>query len=182
MHNARTAGETLELLWNNYLTLSEQVDLEAMPPDALDALDTKAPIRPLRIAAWLARQAYFIAAWSLWEYYARSLCLALPQSERRAKDESTVAWIARSLQANAMKFVDQHWFESANSLRNLIAHNASRVDDAKSRKRLQRARAAFPELGVWQDGYIDISHEHLAGLHLKIEDFIEATGDPSTAA
>lgn len=30
MHTARTAHETLEFLWNNYLALCEQVDLDSM--------------------------------------------------------------------------------------------------------------------------------------------------------
>ena len=182
MHDAATAHETVELLWKNYLTLLEQVDLETMTPDALDDLGNEAPIRPFKIAAWLARQAHFIAGWSLWEYYARSVCLALPQKERRAKRESTVTWIGRSLKANNVQFVDQHWFESANSLRNLIAHNASRVDDSRDRKKLERARAVFPDLDVWQDGYIDIRHDHLADLQLKIEDFITTTGTSGSTA
>ena len=70
MHNATTALETLAILWDNYLTLCEKVDLDAMLPDTLEGhIECNSLVRPLRIAAWLARQGYFIAAWALWERY-----------------------------------------------------------------------------------------------------------------
>jgi len=175
MHSAATAKETLEFLWNNYLTLAEQVDLETMRLETLAALvEENSPVRPFRIAAWLARQGYFIAAWSLWEYYSRNLCLNLPNKKREARNESTVDWVARSLNANAMNFDESDWFSSANSLRNLIAHHALRADGSRAIKLLARSRIAFPDIETWRDGYVDITHAHLAELHIKIEDFLDA--------
>jgi hypothetical protein len=176
MHSATTAHETLEFLWNNYLALCEQVDLEAMPLQTLDVhIKNNSPVRPFRIAAWLARQGYFISAWSLWEYYSRSLCQALPNKERKSGSESTVDWVARSLAANAKSFTDHIWFASANCVRNLIAHSGGRVDGSKGQTSLQRSCTAFPNMYTWQDGYLNLEHEHIADLQIKIEDFIRET-------
>jgi hypothetical protein len=109
MHTSKTAEETLEFLWRNYVTLCEQVDLEAMPPDTLDVhIQQNSPVRPFRISAWLARQGYFISAWNLWEYYSRSLCQDLPIKAQKQSDESTVDWVARSLTANSNRFPNAH--------------------------------------------------------------------------
>lgn len=176
MHTATTATETLEILWNNYLTLGEQVDLEAMPPETLDVhIQENAPVRPFRIATWLARQGYFIAAWALWEYYSRSLCQSLPNKKQEGGNGSTVDWVARSLTANSMDFCDRDWFSSANSLRNLIAHYGARADGSRARRLLERSRTAFPDIETWKDGYVAITHSHLADLQIKIEDFIRGT-------
>jgi hypothetical protein len=176
MHTASTAHEALDFLWNNYLGLSEQVDLEVMPPENIDTLIRQnAPVRPFRIATWLARQGYFIAAWSLWEYYARGFCQRLPNKETKRANESTVEWVGRSLAANNVSFNDMEWFVRANCLRNLIAHNGARVDDPRTEKLLERCRKAFADIETWQDGYIDITHSHLADLQIKIEDFIRDT-------
>jgi hypothetical protein len=174
MHTAATARETLEFLWNNYLTLGERVDLESMPPDVLDShLKQNSPVRPFRIAAWLARQGYFIAAWSLWEYYSRSLCEGLRLKEQKANHESTVDWVERSLRVNAKSFTNHAWFASANCVRNLIAHNGCRVEGPRAEKLLERARMAFPDIETWKDGYLALSHSHMADLHLNVEDFID---------
>lgn len=86
MHTAQTARETLEFLWENYQLLCERVDLGAMPPDVLEThVEQNSPVRPFRIALWLARYGYFISAWTLWECYSRSLCQNLPNKEERAK-------------------------------------------------------------------------------------------------
>jgi hypothetical protein len=175
MHNAMTAEETLDFLWDNYLTLSEKVDLEAMPPDDFYALNPTTPVRPFRIAAWLSRQSYYLAAWNLWEYYSRCLCKALVTKTKKLKNESVVDWISNSLAANCIVFTDRDWFQAAYSLRNLIAHNGARVDNDKGRTLLERARSAYSEIQTWKDGYIEISHDHLADLSIKIEDFIRAT-------
>jgi hypothetical protein len=176
MHTARTAHETLEFLWNNYLALCEQVDLDSMPPEMLDIrIENNSPVRPFRIAAWLARQGYFISAWSLWEYYSRSLCQSLPHKKQKSGNESTVEWVARSLAANSKSFTDHSWFASANCVRNLIAHSGGRVDGSKGKTWLQRSRTAFPDIGTWQDGYLALEHEHVADLQIKVEDYIRET-------
>jgi hypothetical protein len=176
MHTASTAHETLELLWNNYLTLCKQVDLDSMSPETLNFhVNHNSPVRPFRIAAWLARQGYFIAAWSLWEYYARGLCESLPNKETKARNESAVEWVGRSLAADSVAFSDQEWFVSANCLRNLIAHSGARADGSRAGNLLDRSRTAFPDIETWQDGYVDITHCHVADLQIKIEDFIRQT-------
>ena len=176
MHTASTAHETLELLWNNYLTLCEQVDLDSMPPDTLAVhVKQNSPERPFRIAAWLARQGYFIAAWSLWEYYARGLCQSLQNKEKRGDNESTIEWVGRSLAANSVAFIDKEWFVSAICLRNLIAHSGARADGSRAEKLLDRSRTAFPDIQTWQDGYVHITHSDVADLQIKIEDFIHHT-------
>ncbi|MBC7820934.1 MAG: hypothetical protein IAG10_28960 [Planctomycetaceae bacterium] len=176
MHSEATALETLKFLRNNYLELIEKVDLESMSAETFDFhVKQNSPVRPFRIAAWLARQGQLISIWSLWEYYARSLCQSLPNKETKASNESTVAWVGRSLTANKIAFRDQAWFENANSLRNLIAHNGTRADSPKSNTLLAKARAAFPEIEAWQDGYICLEHEHVAELHWRVEEFIRTS-------
>jgi len=133
------------------------------------------PERPIRIATWLARQGYFIATWSLWEFYARGLRESLPKIERKGCNESTVDWVSRSLSSNGVAFSDQIWFASANCLRNLIAHNGARACGAKAEKLLDRSRTAFPHINTWRDRYIEITHCDVADLHIKIEDFIDQT-------
>jgi hypothetical protein len=176
MHDANSAEEMLEFLWHNYITLSEQVDPEAMPQDTRALhLKNKTLLRPLRIATWLARLGQFITVWTLWEYYARGLCGRLTAKEKKIPSESTVAWIARSLSANGIGFPEKDWFKSANSLRNLIAHYGTLVSGSESQRLLERSRVAFPTIQTWQDGYVEITHEHLADLHIKVEDFIRET-------
>jgi len=176
MHTATTANETLDFLWKNYLTLCEQVDLDVMPPEALDAhIQHNSPVRPFRIAAWLTRQGFFIAAWSLWEYYSRSVCQRLPIKEKKADKESTVNWVGRSLASNKIDFADKDWFVSANALRNLIAHSGARADGSRAEALLRRSRTAFPDIDTWQDGYVNLTHYHVAKLQIKIENIIRKT-------
>jgi len=176
MHTATTANETLDFLWKNYLTLCEQVDLDVMPPEALDAhIQHNSPERPFRIAAWLTRQGFFIAAWSLWEYYSRSVCQRLPTKKKNTRNESTVNWVGRLLTANDIDFADKDWFVSANSLRNLIAHSGARADGSRAEALLQQSRIAFPDIDTWQDGYVNLTHCHVAKLQIKIKDFIHDT-------
>lgn len=173
MHTTALALETLELLWANYLALCERVDLNSMPPDALDIhVKNNSPERPFRIAAWLAHQAFFISAWSLWEYHSRNLCHGLPTKVRREENESTVNWVARSLVANQMKFSDHAWFASANSIRNLIAHSGANVHNPGGKKLLERLQSAFPGICTWPDGYLALEHSHTAELTTKIDEFI----------
>lgn len=176
MHTATTAEEALKFLWNNYQTLCKQVDLASMPPDVQDVhIEQNSPMRPFRISAWLARQGYFVSAWSLWEYYSRSLCQDLPRKEQKTDNESTVDWVARSLTANSKSFTDHTWFASANCVRNLIAHAGGRVDGSRGEGLLDRSRTAFPGIETWQDGYLLLKHEHMVELHIKIKDFVRET-------
>lgn len=176
MHTAKTANETLGFLWNNYRVLRKQVDPDAMPRETLDVhIEQNLPVRPFRIASWLARQGYFITVWALWEYYSRSLCGSLPENVKKKRRESTVDWVGRSLAANSMDFGDQDWFSSANSLRNLIAHHGARADGPRAKRKLEESRTAFPDIEVWKDGYVAITHSHLVDLQIKIEDFIRNT-------
>ncbi len=176
MHTPQTALETLELLWNNYLTLDEQVNLESMPYDKVESLRKQnSSIRPFRLSTWLACQGYYIAAWSLWEYYARSLCKSLSNKATKARKESTVDWVAKSLSANNISFQYYNWFRAANSLRNLIAHNGARVDSSRTEELLKQSRIAFPGIVTLQDGYIDLTHEHVSDLQFNIEEFIRET-------
>lgn len=65
MHTAKTAHESLKFLWNNYVTLSEKVDLNFIPLDNLEELISEgASERPFRIASWISRQGYYISATS----------------------------------------------------------------------------------------------------------------------
>jgi hypothetical protein len=173
MHDGKTALETLQLLWRNYCTLSEKVDLEMMTPETLE-VQRKSLVRPLRIAAWLARQGFFISAWSLWEFYSLILCKSLSKVVERGR-ESFVNWVGESLAANKIEFLEQEWFSSASSLRNLIAHNGARVDGPRAEKLMQRSKTVFADLEIYPDLYIDIQNEHVAELMLKIEDFIRGT-------
>lgn len=176
MHTAKTAYETLEFLWNNYRELCRQVDLDSMSQETLNIhIENRSPVRPFRIAAWLARQGYFISAWTLWEYYSRSLCQSLPNEKQKRGNESTVKWVARSLAANTKPFTDAEWFDSANCIRNLIAHSGGRVDGLKGQKLLKRSRTAFANIETWPDGYLALTHEHVAELQNKIEYYIQET-------
>ena len=176
MHTAKTAHETLEILWNNYLLIGEQVDFDFMPRETLeDHIERNSQIRPFRIAAWLARQGYFIAAWALWEYYSHTVCHGLMKKEKRGAHESTVDWVGKSLAANSVDFGEQDWFSSANSLRNLIAHYGARAVDLRAKALLERSRAAFPDIASYKDGYVEITHSHMADLQIRIEDFIRNT-------
>lgn len=176
MHSATTAEKTLRILWTNYLMLCEQVDPEAMPREVLRGhVARKSPVHTFRIAAWLARQGYFIAAWARWEYYARRLCQNLANKEKRQSRESIVDWVGRSLAANSMDFDHQEWFCSANALRNLIAHYGGRAVDSEAVALLQRSRTAFQDIETWKDGYVEISHSDLSDVKINIEDFIRNT-------
>jgi hypothetical protein len=176
MHTTLTTKETLEFYWHNYQTLIEQVDLDFMPYEQLQVLmERRAQVRPFRIMAWTARQGAFISMWSLWEFYARGVLDRLPVKIKRSSNESTVTWIDRSLNANGIDFKDRDWFAGGNCLRNLIAHCGCRVDGPDTEKLLDRSKTAFPNVESWQDGYVVLTHEQLAELILKIEDFIELT-------
>lgn len=182
MHTATTARETLDFLWDNYLTLAGQVDLDAMQPDVLDLhIQQNSPEHPLKIAAWLARLGYFISAWSLWEYYSRCVCKDLPRQEQKASNESMVEWVARSLSVNAKTFRDHKWFASANHVRNLIAHSGARVDNDKAKFRLQQARTAFSDIETSRDGYLDLTHCQVADLQHKIKNFIRERAQQGVA-
>ncbi len=40
---------------------------------------------------------------------------------------------------------------------------------------LEHSRPAFSDIELWRDGYINITHSHLADLQFNIEDFINET-------
>jgi hypothetical protein len=174
MHTSSTALETLRFLQNNYLVLAERIDLEMMPSEVLDGVQN-APVRPFRIGSWVARQGCFISVWALWEYYSRRLCECLVNKEKKSRGEPTVEWIGRSLAANNILFRNQRWFEGANGLRNLIVHYGARVDCARGESLLGQCRAAFPDIDLWKDGYVNLTHSHLGELHINIEDLIRET-------
>ncbi len=181
MHSANTAYETLELLWNNYIELATKVDPEAMDTQALARYaNCKHPVRPFRISTWLARQGYFVAAWGLWEYYSGKLCDKLPSKVERRKGKSHVEWVRNSLEVNAIEFPESGWFNSANCLRNLIAHHGGRVAGPRAESLIKCASMAFTDIEAYADGYIAITHCQVADLQLKVEDFIQdmATVEP----
>ncbi|MBL8828308.1 MAG: hypothetical protein JNM18_15105 [Planctomycetaceae bacterium] len=176
MHSAQLAHDTLNLLWNNYLTLAETVDPELMPDEKLEQLvKMNAKWRPFRISAWLCQQSYFLSAWTLFEYYARTLCDRLEKQTSKTRMESTIAWIGRSMELNRLKFENQEWFESANSLRNLIVHSGTHVTSPRSKGLLDKAKVAFPEIEIWPDGYVRLESDQLSDLRIKIADFIDST-------
>jgi hypothetical protein len=172
--NGMSARESLEFLRFNHFKLSEQIDLEMMSEATLRRhINQGAKVRPFRIATWCAGQGFFISAWSLWEHAANQHCDGLSLKEKKQGNESAVGWIGRSLAANGRTFRDQTWFESANGLRNLIAHHGSRVVADRSESLFTRCQVAFPGIETWKDGYVNILHDHLSELTLKIEDFFE---------
>ena len=180
MHSKATAIETLKVLWQNYLTLGEAVDLDMMTPEALAAhIQRKSLVRPFTLAAWAARQGFFIAAWALWEYYSRKFCETLNHIEEKRGNESPVDWVARSLQANQLDFADKEWFRGAYSLRNLIAHHGARVAGPKAEGLLTRSQTALSDLQIFPDRYVAIEHAHVADLMSRIDGFIGKTA-PST--
>lgn len=176
MHTAATALETLDLLWSNYLTLDEQVNVGSMSQESLEYyIRHESPAQPLYIATWLARKGVFISAWCLWEYYARELCRRLPKKEKKSRNESTVQWIGRTLAVNGVAFDNLDWFTSANAARNLIVHSGARAERPEAERLLERSRIAFPDIQTHADEYIELTHSHVADLHLKIEYFIRGT-------
>jgi len=174
MISAKLAKDMLDFLWNNHHILSEHVNLEMMPPDRLDALVAqKVLVRPFRISTSLANQGYFVSAWSLWEFYSNGLCDSLPIQLARSKKESCVEWVKRSLEANGKEFDDHGWFAGANALRNLIAHYCGRAVGVRAERLLAQARTVFPDLQLYQDGFVLVDHPHIAELQFRVENFIE---------
>jgi hypothetical protein len=179
MHTAKLTLKTLECLWGNYWLLGRQVDPYRMPSDRIDELiRQKAPADPLLLAAWLATQGFFISAWSLWEYYSRSLCNGLPNKVSE-KGKSHVQWVAETFGANGKVFAEHNWFVGGNALRNLIAHHAARAVGSDAEKWWKKAQPVFPDLQLDPDGYILINHDHASTLKWKVDEFIR---DPSRRA
>jgi hypothetical protein len=176
MISAEFARELVRFLWSNQHVLAEQVDPESMPLDKLDVLvKQNVLVRPFRIATSLARQGYFVSAWSLFEFYAHGLCACLSVRVKRRSNELSVDWVNRSFLANGKEFRDYGWFAAANCLRNLIAHCCGRVINPRGEGNFKRAQQAFPDLQLYKDDFILFKHEHIAELQVKIEDFIEDT-------
>jgi hypothetical protein len=173
---AKIAREVIELLWNNLGILSEKVAPELMAPEILEThIKRRSPLRPLQIAAWLARQGYFVAAWAWWEHYSTRLCKAMPNIVEKTSCESTVEWVRKSLAANGKDRVEYEWFSNAICLRNLIAHHGARAAGSRAVSLLDRARRAFPGLETGPDGYVTIRHDDAAELQNRIVNFIEDT-------
>ena len=168
--------ETLQLLWNNHHILIDQVDLEVMSQRRLETLTRYgARTRLFQVSAWLARQGFFLTAWSLWEFYSHGICESLTNPVARAPHDSCVEWVRKSLAANGEEFPEYDWFVGANSMRNLLAHCCGRVVGREPERLLAKARTAFPNLTIVQGHYISLDHPDVADLQEKIEDFIDAT-------
>jgi hypothetical protein len=168
------ALEFLEVLWENYHRVAQQVDSELMPPEVLDAHVKQGTLtRPFRIRSWLCRQGYIISAWSLWEYYSRIFCEGLPtRVGNKTRQESCVDWVARSLAANQISFRSRSWFAGANALRNLIAHHSGRAVGPKAKGLLAQAKTAFPDLAIHLDDYLILESEYASAVQFEINDFI----------
>jgi hypothetical protein len=176
--SSTNAIETLELLWQNYRDLAKKIDPEAMDSDILAVhVKQNSKIRPFRIATWLSRQAYFIGAWSLWEYYTNEFCDCLLNEVKKEKHDSHVDWVKKKLELNGIDFSDYQWFSDANGLRNIFAHYGGRVIKPRSKKLFHRASKAFSKIETHKDHYVAIDHCHLAVLQIKIEDFINEMSD-----
>jgi transcriptional regulator with XRE-family HTH domain len=171
--HAAQALEFLGFLWANCHRVARQVDFELMPCDLQDMhVRNRSADRPFRILSWLARQEYFVAAWSLWEYYSRVFCERLPNKVGRRRRESFVAWIGRSLVANNIPFPRQDWFSGANALRNLIAHYGGRVTEPKARALMESAKTAFPGLESYSDDYVAIENDYASEVQCEVEEFL----------
>jgi hypothetical protein len=180
MYSAKTALKVLDALWDNHLILGQEVDVEMMPMETLDALIKRNPSAgPFLLRAWLSRQGFFISAWSLWEHFSRGLCESLRLKVKRGKSddnlargESCVAWVNRSFVRNGLTFADRDWFEAANCLRNIVAHDGTTAIKPKALRQLERSRNAFSDIRTDPDGYVLLQHCHVADLCFRIGEFI----------
>lgn len=173
MHTPATALETLTLLWDNYCDLAEHRDVSFMSGDAIDwHVSNNTPLRPLRVAAGLARQGFISSAWFLWESYAIERYKVLGATLRKKNHESTVDWVGLMLDSVGQRFVDREWFRNASSLRNLIAHAGGRVETDRDRLGLEQSKLAFSGIETWKDNYLALEHEHVAELKERIHIFI----------
>ena len=173
MHTPETVKQTLELLWGNYLALAERVDPEAMDPDTFaHHCQQNTPIQPLRLATWLARQSFFLAAWSLWEQYSASVCTGADAERPKSKH---VDWVRKTMDSQKREFKDYEWFLGAYNIRNLIAHYFGRihVKDERPQKLLEDGKKAFRDIDITSDGYLFLTHDHVSELMLKIEDYLD---------
>ena len=173
---AEQALEFLEFLRANYHRLASQVDVQLMPPDLLDEhIKRKSPARPLMAATWFARQGYFIATWSLWEYYSLGFCEGLGNKVQKGRNESHVRWVARALAQNNIPFQRKDWFSSASALRNLIAHYSCSLAQPRARRLMETAKAAFPKLDRFADNYAIIEGDYVNELAFVVEQFVRDT-------
>ena len=171
MHTPQNMTKTLDLLWNNYLVLASQVDTQSMDPDLLaEHRQQHTPTQPLRLATWLTRQSFFLSAWSLWEQYSASVCTGADSDRPKSKH---VEWVRDAMSARGITFRECQWFLDARCVRNLIAHYAGRVDNQKTRKWLETGRKAFPGIDTYSDGYLHLTHDHVAELQVKIEEYVD---------
>ena len=174
--NAHIACEALEILWQNYFILSGQIDPATMNPETLAShLQHNKPMRAFRIATWMSRQAFYLAAWSLWEYYAKVLCDSLKKKATKHNGDSNIEWVYQSLLLNDVPFPHHRWFAEANCLRNLIAHHGGKSIGSKATQLFNRSLSSFPDLSTFADSYVAISYSPVADLVTHIEEFIEDT-------
>ena len=174
MHTPDSTTKTLEMLWGNYLALASQVDPATMVPDLLDEYrQRRMPTQPMRLATWLARQSFSLAAWSLWEQYSAFVCVNGHSERPKFKQSNHVLWVRDTMLSQGRTFRDWQWFNDARCIRNLVAHYAGRVSDIKSHALLETGRIAFPEIDTYADGYLRLTHDHVAELQVKIEEFVE---------
>lgn len=174
MHTPDTTTQTLDLLWGNYLTLAAQVDTEAMDPETLlEHTQQQTPVQPLRLATWLTRQSFFLAAWALWEQYSTCVCVGSNAERPKLKQRTHVEWVRDTMASQDRTFRKWQWFLDARCIRNLIAHYAGRVHDQKGHRWLEEGRRAFPGIDVYRDGYLRLRHEDAAELQIKIEEYVE---------
>jgi hypothetical protein len=176
MISADQAREMLHFLTLNHQIVSRNVDLEMMPDKLEDLAAQNAPVRPFWIATSLARQGFFISAWSLWEFYSHGFCESLPVKPNGPGN--CVERVRLSLEANGRRFPDHSWFAGAYALRNLITHHFGRVAAARAQEHFARACGAFPDLRLYEVDrcqYVLLEHTHIAELHVRIEDFLDDT-------
>ncbi len=174
MNTPETALETLDILWQNHLRSGVSENLSSTDLEA--AAKSPSLRREFRLRTWVGRFGYYLQAWAIWEHYSRILIGSLPGKEKQQRGESFLQYVNRSLLANNLQFSGHAWLLSANSLRDLLAHHGGHVNAGnRSIKLLQSSNSAFPGIATWQDGYVDVAHNHLVELYTRIEDFIEDT-------
>ena len=174
MHTRELALKTLELLQQNDQIVGTHVDLGRMPYHRLAKLvKTNVAINPFVLSAWLQTQGYYMSLWSLWEYYSRILCEAMPEKVNATRHKSHVEWVRDSLLANGQTFAEYDWFVGGNALRNLIAHHATRVMDQRATKLWDQAKAVFTGLDLDPQRYVVLEHHHAIVLLRKVKNFIK---------
>jgi hypothetical protein len=179
MHSPKLALRVLEHLWGNYHILGHQVDIQRMPLGRSSEVlkQPQAARRSLQLAAWLAAQGFFFAAWAVWEHHSRAVCDSLP-SKASDKGKSHVQWVKDTFDANGRAFAGYAWFVGGNALRNLITHHGGRVASPDAEKWWKKAQPVFPKIQLNPDGYVLIDFFHAAQLKCKVDEFIQDAARP----